>query len=86
MKDVGSNSNFMIILLKFVASCEILTLEESFQWIHFGHVISKAYQYVTTNEIFSRGFNYVFMKFEQANLQKYITWPKKSSNGNKKWN
>jgi len=30
----------------------------------------------------SKGFKYVFMKFEQANLQKYITWPKKSSNGN----
>ncbi len=50
MKDEMSNSNFMIIVLKFVLSCEALTLEKSFQWTHFGHVISKACQYFTTNE------------------------------------
>jgi hypothetical protein len=49
MKDEMSNVNFMIIVLKFVVSCEALTLEESFQVINFGHVISKACQYVTTN-------------------------------------
>jgi hypothetical protein len=30
MKDEGSNSNFMIIVLKFVVNYEALTLEESF--------------------------------------------------------
>jgi len=50
MKDEMSNLNFMIIVLKFVVSCEALTLEKSFQWTHFGHVISKACQYFTANE------------------------------------
>jgi hypothetical protein len=82
MKDEGSNSNYMTFVLKFVVSCEALTLEESFQWTHFGHVISKAYQYVTTNEKKIQRLQICFYEIEQANLQKYITWPKKSSNGN----
>ncbi len=37
MKDEMSNLNFMIIVLKFVVSCEALTLEESFQGTNFKH-------------------------------------------------
>jgi hypothetical protein len=33
--------------LKFVAKCEVLGLDESFQGIFFGHIFSKACQYAT---------------------------------------
>jgi hypothetical protein len=70
MKDEVSNLNFMIIVLKFVVSCEVLTLEESFQVTNSGHVISKACQYVTTNEKKIWKLQICFMKFEQAKLAK----------------
>jgi hypothetical protein len=57
VKDEGSNLNTLTNALKFVVKCEALGLEESFQGTYFGHVFSKAYQYVTTNEIFCRSLN-----------------------------
>jgi hypothetical protein len=44
-------------------------------------VFSKACQYGTIEEKVFKNFKYVFIKFTQANLQKCITWPKKSREG-----
>ncbi len=41
-KDERSNINSMIIVLKYIVSCELFELEKTFQDICFGHVFSKA--------------------------------------------
>jgi hypothetical protein len=49
VKDEGFNLNAMINAIKSIIVCsEILGFKESFQGYCFGHVFSKAYQYVTT--------------------------------------
>jgi hypothetical protein len=45
-----SNLNAMTIVLKFVVSCEYLSLEESFQSFYFSHGLSKACQHATIDE------------------------------------
>jgi hypothetical protein len=45
-----SNLNAMTIVLKFVVSCEYLSLEKSFQSFYFSHGFSKACQHVTIDE------------------------------------
>jgi len=42
VKDEISNLNTMIITLKFIVSCDILSLAKSFQGSYFGHAFSKA--------------------------------------------
>jgi hypothetical protein len=44
VKDEGSNLNIMNVAL-LVVSCDILSLEESYQSTCFGHAFLKAYQY-----------------------------------------
>jgi hypothetical protein len=41
VKDEGSNLNIMIVDLKFVVSCDILGLVQSFQGNCFGHAFFK---------------------------------------------
>jgi hypothetical protein len=43
VKDDTSNLNTMIASLKFVVSCDILGLTQSFEGCCFGHAFSKAY-------------------------------------------
>jgi hypothetical protein len=81
VKDEGSNLNAMTFVLKFVVNCETLGLQENFNGTRFGHVFSKACQYVITNEKVCKNIRYVFIKSTQANLQKCIIWPKKIGKG-----
>ncbi len=56
VKDEGSNlKTSMITTLKSVENCNILGLQENFQGSCFGHALSKAYQYATTNEEVCKG-------------------------------
>ncbi len=50
VKDERSNLNVMTTTLKSIVKCEILGLDESFHGTCFGHVLSKTFQYATTNE------------------------------------
>jgi hypothetical protein len=68
-------------LLKFVIKCEVLGLDEIFQGASFGHVFSKACQYVTIDEKVCRNFMFVSIKSTQSNLQKCIIWK-----GTQQWN
>jgi hypothetical protein len=45
VKDEGSNLTIMIIALKSIVKCEVLSLDESFQGMCLDHVFSKAYYY-----------------------------------------
>jgi len=62
VKDEGSNLNTMTIALKYIVKCEIFRLDESFQGACFGHVFSKACQYVTTNEKVCKNLKFVSIK------------------------
>jgi hypothetical protein len=76
VKDEGSNLNTMITTLKSIVSCDVLGLEEIFQGIYFGHAFSKAYQYVTIEELFCKDLRYVSIKIAQRDLKDCIPWPK----------
>ncbi len=71
----------MTIALKSIVKCEIFGLDESFQGACFGHVFSKACQYVTTNEKVCKNLKLVSIKSTQLDLQRCITWPKRYGNG-----
>ncbi len=81
VKDERSNLNSMTIALKSIVKCEIFGLDESFQGACFGHVFSKACQYVTTNEKVCKNLKLVSIKSTQLDLQRCITWPKRYGNG-----
>ncbi len=61
----------MVVVLKYVVSCESLGLEESFQGTWFGHAFSKACQYGTIEglqkfEIWNSPFSLIFL--EKVNM------------------
>jgi hypothetical protein len=85
VKDEGFNLNAMTSALKFVISFETLNLQENVNGTCFGHVFSKTCQYAIINEKVYRNLKYVSIKVIQANLQKCITWPKKSRKGGQEW-
>jgi len=76
----------MSIALKVVVNCESFGLKKNFQGTCFGHVFSKACQYGTIEEKVCKDLKYVFVKYVQTDLQKCITWPKKSRKGRQEWN
>ncbi len=49
-------------------SCDILSLEESYQGTFLEHAFSKAYQYVVKNEILCKNLTYVSIKTSQGDL------------------
>ncbi len=49
-------------------SCDILSLEESYQGTFLEHAFSKACQYVIMNEIFCKNLTYVSIKTSQGDL------------------
>lgn len=61
-------------------------LNERFQGNFFGHVFSKACQYVITNETFCKNLKFISIKFAQSDLQKCITWRKNFGNNKQGWN
>ncbi len=73
----------MIKILKSVVNCNILGLSKSF---YFGHAFFNVFQYATTNENVFKGLKYVPIKIAQYDLQKCITWTKKSNKGKYEWN
>jgi hypothetical protein len=60
--------------------------DKKIQGSYFGLAFSKACQYALIDEIFCKGLKYVFVKTAQSNLQKCITWLKKSGKGRQEWN
>jgi hypothetical protein len=68
VKDEGSNLNIMTIALKSIINCDVLSLEESFQGICFGHAFSKACQSTTTIEKLCKDLQYVSIKTTQRDL------------------
>jgi len=71
----------MTIAQKFVMNYEVFGLEESFQGTCFGHAFSKAYQYGTIEKKNCKNLKHISIKSTQFDLQKCITWPKKSKKG-----
>jgi hypothetical protein len=59
MKYEGVNLDVMTLTLKFVLNYELLGLEVNFQGTCFGHALSQAYQYGTTNEKVCKSFRVV---------------------------
>jgi hypothetical protein len=84
VKDEGANLNDMTTL-KSMVNCEVLGMEESFQGICFGHAFSKACQYRTDEDFFCKNLKYISIISSQFDLQKYITWPKKSGKRKHEW-
>jgi hypothetical protein len=76
----------MTITLKIVVNYESFGLEESFQGTCFGHDFSKACQYGTVKENVCKNLKYISIKPIQTDLQKCITWLKKSGKGRQEWN
>jgi hypothetical protein len=76
----------MTIALKIVVNYESFGLEESFQGTCFGHDFSKACQYGTVKEKVCKNLKYISIKSVQTDLQKCITWLKKSGKGRHEWN
>jgi hypothetical protein len=52
--------------LEYVVNCDNLRLEEPFQGPCFGHAMSKACQYATTNKKVSIGLHEMSIKFTQT--------------------
>jgi len=86
VKDKGSNlRSDDHRTLKCVVNCDNLRLEEPFQGPCFGHAMSKACQYATTNEKVFIGLHKMSIKSTQTYFLKCITWPKKSKEGHQIW-
>jgi hypothetical protein len=71
----------MTITLKSVVNCDILGLAKEIQGNYFCHAFFKAYLYLLADVKVYKGLKYVSIKIAQFNLQKCITWTKKSSKG-----
>ena len=54
-------------------------------WPCYVKSMSKACQYATSDEKVCRGNAYVSIRTAQADIQKCITWPKKSGKGRQEW-
>jgi hypothetical protein len=82
MKDEGNNLSTMGTTLCSIIICQPLKLNQVYEGMCFGHVMSKACQY--DNKVF-KGLMQVDVKDAQVVLQKTITWTKKSSKGRQEW-
>jgi hypothetical protein len=76
----------MTIASKSIIIFDILNLAKNFQGNFFGDAFSKTYKYVSTNEKVCKCLKYVYVKTTQLNLQKCITWLKKSRKSRQEWN
>jgi len=63
VKDKGTNLISMITTLKYVISCEALSLLVPFDGACFGHVMSKATQYTTNDDKISKDLVPINVKF-----------------------
>ncbi len=76
MKDEGINLAIMTTSLKFVISCDTLSLPIHFDDACFQHVMSKVAQYATNGDKISKELMPISMKFAQTSFQSHIMWPK----------
>jgi hypothetical protein len=62
-------------------------LEESFQGYCFGHAFFKAYQYAKIDNKMCKNLKEMSITFAHwLDVQKCMTWPKKSKKGKHEWN
>jgi hypothetical protein len=85
VKDEGSNLKTLERALSANISCDVLGLQDPYAGVCFGHVMSKAAQYATTEDKVCMKMKEVSLKDTQAALQKTITWTKKSTKGKHEW-
>lgn len=85
VKDEGSNLKTLERALSANISCDVLGLQDPYASVCFGHVMSKAAQYATTEDKVCMKMKEVSLKDAQAALQKTITWTKKSTKGKHEW-
>ena len=85
VKDEGSNLKTLERALSANISCDVLGLQDPYASVCFGHVMSKAAQYTTTEDKVCMKMNELSLKDVQAALQKTITWIKKSTKGKHEW-
>jgi len=85
VKDEKPNLQTCVQALKVVLSCGHLDTTEPFDGHCFGHTLSKVCQHAIFNDKVARMLQYASIKPTQANIQKYITWLKKSNKGKHKW-
>jgi len=86
VKDEVLNLNAMTFALRFLMSCDILGLKESFNGSCFGHVFFKGCQYGIVEEKVCKDMIFVSINNAQFDFQKCITWSKKSRKGKQQWN
>jgi hypothetical protein len=58
----------MIATLKYIRSCDILSLTKKIQGSCFGHAFFKACQYASPNKEVCKGLKYVFVKTTQFDI------------------
>jgi hypothetical protein len=85
VKDEGSNLRTLERALTDSISCATIGLKQPYSRVCFGHVISKACQYATTEDKVCIKMKEVSLKDAQTALQKTITWTKKSTKGRHEW-
>jgi hypothetical protein len=85
VKHEEDNLNGMIAISKLVVNYEMFIMIETFLSTCFRHAFSKACQHSTYDERMSKGLKCVSIKLAQANLQKCITYLKKSKKGKHEW-
>jgi hypothetical protein len=85
VKDEGSNLRTLERALTDSISCAAIGLKKPYSGVCFGHVISKAYQYATTEDKVCIKMKEVSLKNAQTALQKTIIWTKKSTKGRHEW-
>jgi hypothetical protein len=78
VKEEGVNLNAMTSIARSIVNC--------FNGNCFGHVLSKGCQYGIIEEKVCKNMKFVSIKNAQFDIQKCITWLKKSGKGKQKWN
>jgi len=74
----GTNLSTMTNALKQIIICEKLAMYAPFEGVCFGHALSKACQYATSNEKIFFNLQPVNIKTTQSSIQSCMTWLKKS--------
>jgi hypothetical protein len=75
VKDEGINLAIMTTFLKFVTSCDALSLPIHLDYACFGHVMSQIAKYATNGDKISKELTLINLKFAQTSFQSHITWP-----------
>ncbi len=85
VKDEGINLMFMATTMCSIIDCHYLKLQRVYEGMCLGHIMFKACQYAINDEKVIVGLKQVDVKATQGNLQKIITWTKKSRKERQEW-